>query len=230
MTSSAKANRAAGVPVRKRMTAAERRNQLVDTARSVFADRGYEAATIEEVASKAGVSKPVVYEHFGGKEGLYAVVVDREMEMVLEVFSRAMREDRSKTRIEQIALALLTYVEERADGFRILTRNSSAEHSGGYSTLLNDLVGQVESHLEGEFLNKNLDPELAPLYAQALVGMVAMTAQWWLEVRTPPKEAVAAHIVNLSWYGLIGLKENPVAIEPSRLGGPDDTVEPAPGD
>ncbi|NMD55249.1 MULTISPECIES: TetR/AcrR family transcriptional regulator [Tsukamurella] len=204
------------------MTAAERRNQLVNTARSVFADRGYEAATIEEVAAKAGVSKPVVYEHFGGKEGLYAVVVDREMEMVLEVFSRAMLEDRSKTRIEQIALALLTYVEERADGFRILTRNSSVEHSGGYSTLLNDLVGQVESHLEGEFSTKNLDPGLAPLYAQALVGMVAMTAQWWLEVRDPPKEAVAAHIVNLSWYGLIGLKENPVAIEPSQLGEPDE--------
>ncbi|KXO89405.1 TetR/AcrR family transcriptional regulator [Tsukamurella pseudospumae] len=203
------------------MTAAERRNQLVDTARSVFADRGYAAATIEEVAAKAGVSKPVVYEHFGGKEGLYAVVVDREMEMVLEVFSRALLEDRSKTRIEQITLALLTYVEERSDGFRILTRNSSVEHTGGYSTLLNDLVGQVEIHLESEFENKNLDPELAPLYAQALVGMVAMTAQWWLEVRNPPKEAVAAHIVNLSWYGLIGLKENPVAIEPSQRSEPE---------
>ncbi|WP_051158911.1 TetR/AcrR family transcriptional regulator [Tsukamurella sp. 1534] len=207
------------------MTAAERRNQLVDTARSVFADRGYEAATIEEIAANAGVSKPVVYEHFGGKEGLYAVVVDREMEMVLEVFSRAMLEDRSKTRIEQIALALLTYVEERSDGFRILTRNSSVEHSGGYSTLLNDLVGQVENHLEGEFEQKLLDPELAPLYAQALVGMVAMTAQWWLEVRTPPKEVVAAHIVNLSWYGLTGLKDNPVAIEPSAL--PSDQVSAA---
>lgn len=200
---------------RKRMTAAQRRGQLVDTARSVFADRGYEAATIEEVAAKAGVSKPVVYEHFGGKEGLYAVVVDREMGMVLEVFSHAMREDRSKSRIEQIALALLTYVEERSDGFRILTRNSAVDQPGGYSTLLNDLVSQVETNLEEEFAHRGLDPDLAPLYAQALVGMVAMTAQWWLEVRTPPKEVVAAHIVNLSWYGLIGLKENPVAIEPS---------------
>lgn len=202
---------------RKRMTAAERRSQLVDTARSVFADRGYAAATIEEVAAKAGVSKPVVYEHFGGKEGLYAVVVDREMEMVLEVFSRAMLEDRSKSRIEQIALALLTYVEERSDGFRILTRNSSVEHAGGYSTLLNDLVSQVEVNLEGEFVERGFDRELAPLYAQALVGMVAMTAQWWLEVRHPPKEVVAAHIVNLSWYGLAGLKDNPVAIELSPL-------------
>lgn len=209
---------------RRRMTAAQRRNQLIEIARSVFAERGFEAATIEEIAAKATVSKPVVYEHFGGKEGLYAVVVDREMEMLLQVFEAAMLENRSKTRVEQIALAMLTYVEERSDGFRILTRNSSVEPrgdgslgNGSYSTLLNDLVSQVEVNLEGEFLRREFDPGLAPLYAQALVGMVAMCAQWWLEVRTPPKEVVAAHIVNLSWYGLTGLKDNPVAIEPSDL-------------
>ncbi|MDF0530237.1 TetR/AcrR family transcriptional regulator [Tsukamurella sp. 8F] len=200
------------------MPAAQRRSQLVDIARSVFAERGYEAATVEEIAARAEVSKPVVYEHFGGKEGLYAVVVDREMESVLDVFTRAMLEDRSKSRIEQIALALLTYVDERSDGFRILTRNSSAAHpESGYSTLLNDLVSQVEVNLEGEFDRRGLDSELAPLYAQALVGMVAMTAQWWLEVRAPSKEVVAAHIVNLCWYGLTGLKENPVAIELSQV-------------
>jgi AcrR family transcriptional regulator len=207
---------------RRRMTAAQRRSQLIDIGRSVFAERGFEAATIEEIAAKAEVSKPVVYEHFGGKEGLYAVVVDREMEMLLEVFSVAMLEARTKTRVEQIALALLTYVEDRADGFRILTRNSAMEPrtertdgtlgNGSYSTLLNDLVSQVEVNLEGEFERREFDPDLAPLYAQALVGMVAMTAQWWLEVREPTKEVVAAHIVNLCWYGLTGLKDNPVAI------------------
>ncbi len=201
------------------MTAAARRSQLIDTARAVFAARGYEAATIEEIAARAEVSKPVVYEHFGGKEGIYAVVVDREMEMVLDVFTRAMHEDRSKSRVEQIALALLTYVEERSDGFRILTRNSAVDPSGaGYSTLLNDLVSQVEVNLEGEFHRRGLDPSLAPLYAQALVGMVVMTAQWWLEVRSLSKEVVAAHVVNLCWYGLTGLKDNPVAIEASTTG------------
>ena len=61
------------------MTGTERRQQLIEIAKSLFAERGYEATSIEEIAQRAMVSKPVVYEHFGGKEGLYAVVVDREM-------------------------------------------------------------------------------------------------------------------------------------------------------
>ena len=66
------------------MTGSERRHQLIDIARSLFAERGYEGTSIEEIALRANVSKPVVYEHFGGKEGLYAVVVDREMSSLLD--------------------------------------------------------------------------------------------------------------------------------------------------
>ncbi|HYU03052.1 MAG TPA: helix-turn-helix domain-containing protein, partial [Jatrophihabitantaceae bacterium] len=60
---------------RVRMTGKERREQLLDVGRSLFAEKGYGATSIEEIAARANVSKPVVYEHFGGKEGLYAVVV-----------------------------------------------------------------------------------------------------------------------------------------------------------
>ena len=71
--------RVTGHPVGvRRPTGAERRHQLIDIARTLFAQRGYEGTSIEEIAQRANVSKPVVYEHFGGKEGLYAVVVDRE--------------------------------------------------------------------------------------------------------------------------------------------------------
>jgi AcrR family transcriptional regulator len=73
---------------RPRMTGAERRHQLIDIARSLFAERGYEGTSIEEIAQRANVSKPVVYEHFGGKEGLYAVVVDREMSALLTASRR----------------------------------------------------------------------------------------------------------------------------------------------
>ena len=64
-------------PGRVRMTSAERREQLIAVSRSLFASRGFEGTSVEEIAARAQVSKPVVYEHFGGKEGLYAVVVDR---------------------------------------------------------------------------------------------------------------------------------------------------------
>ena len=67
------------------MTGKERREQLLDVGRKLFAEKGFESVSVEEIAAKAGVSKPVVYEHFGGKEGLYAVVVDREMRALLEL-------------------------------------------------------------------------------------------------------------------------------------------------
>ena len=67
------------------MTGQERRQQLLDIGRRLFAERGFEGTSIEEIAAQAGVSKPVVYEHFGGKEGLYAVVVDREVERLTTV-------------------------------------------------------------------------------------------------------------------------------------------------
>ncbi|MGW6376299.1 TetR/AcrR family transcriptional regulator [Rhodococcus sp. NPDC055112] len=197
-------------PPRTRMTGTQRREQLIEIARSLFAERGYEATSIEEISARASVSKPVVYEHFGGKEGLYAVVVDREMSTLLNMITASLSQNRSRVRVERVALALLTYVEERTDGFRILVRDSSVTAADGtYSSLLNDAVSQVGHILASDFSKRGFDPELAPLYAQALVGMVSMTAQWWLDERTPPKEVVAAHVVNLCWNGLTNLEADP---------------------
>ena len=67
----------------------------------------------------------------------------------------------------------------------------------------------VAAARSGDFSRRGLDPELAPLYAQALVGSVSMTAQWWLDAREPKKEVVAAHLVNLMWNGLTGLEPDP---------------------
>lgn len=199
----------AGRP-RVRMTGKERREQLVDVGRALFAEKGFEAASIEEIATRAGVSKPVVYEHFGGKEGLYAVVVDREMSTLLDSISSALTGDNPRVLVEQAALTLLTYIEEQTDGFRILVRDSPvATSTGTFSSLLNDIASQVEYILVREFAERELDTKLAGMYAQMLVGMVALTGQWWLEVRTPGREEVAAHLVNLGWNGLRGLKAKP---------------------
>ncbi|MDA0250477.1 MAG: TetR/AcrR family transcriptional regulator [Actinomycetota bacterium] len=192
------------------MTGSERRHQLINIARTLFAERGYESTSVEEVAQRAGVSKPVVYEHFGGKEGLYAVVVDREMSALLDGITSSLTNNRYRPRVETVVLALLTYVEERTDGFRLLLRDSPAAISSGtYSSLINDAVSQVSSILAGDFSRRGLDPDLAPLYAQALVGSVTMTAQWWLDAREPKKEVVAAHLVNMMWNGLINLEVDP---------------------
>ena len=76
---------------KQRLTGADRRVQLMEVGRGVFASNGYEATSIEEVAQQAGVSKPIVYEHFGAKEGLYAAIVDREMDDLVARVSDAHR-------------------------------------------------------------------------------------------------------------------------------------------
>ncbi|ARF59524.1 TetR/AcrR family transcriptional regulator [Streptomyces gilvosporeus] len=195
---------------RVRMTGAERREQLLDIGRTLFAERGFEGTSVEEIAAKAGVSKPVVYEHFGGKEGLYAVVVDREMRQLLDMVTGALTAGHPRELLEQAAFALLDYIERYTDGFRILVRDSPvAQSTGTFASLISDIATQVEDILGLEFKARGFDPKLAPLYAQALVGMVALTGQWWLNARKPKKAEVAAHLVNLAWHGLDGLEAKP---------------------
>ncbi|MDO4908332.1 MAG: TetR/AcrR family transcriptional regulator [Corynebacterium sp.] len=195
--------------VRQRMSGSQRREQLITIGRQAFAEKGFDGISVEEIAARAGVSKPVIYEHFGGKEGLYAVVVDREMRNLEQLITDSLQMGRSKYRIEQAVLALLTYVEEHTDGFQILSRDVTPTGERSYATMLVDAVEQVSYILAKAFVRAGLDPNTATLYGQALVGMVSMTAQWWLEVREPAKEVVAAHIVNLCWNGLAGMEKEP---------------------
>jgi AcrR family transcriptional regulator len=200
-------------PVRRvRMTGTQRREQLLDVGRALFAERGFDGTAVEEVAARAGVSKPVVYEHFGGKEGLYAVVVDREVQRLLTSFKAALTADSPRRLLEQATLALLTYIEDQSDGFRILVRQSPAPlaDSGGFATIISDVATQVEHILAGEFAARGFQTTLAALYSQALVGQVALVGQWWLDNRSPGRDEVAAHLVNLAWNGLSALETAPV--------------------
>ena len=195
---------------RTRMTGKERRQQLLDIGRSLFAERGFEATSIEEIAARAGVSKPVVYEHFGGKEGLYAVVVDREMQHLLERVTSALTAGHPRELLEQAAVAFLSYIEDETDGFRILIRDSPvASTTGTFSSLIGDIASQVEYILGNQFKARGFDTKLAAMYSQMLVGMVALTGQWWLDERKPKRDEVAAHLVNLAWYGLSHLDPKP---------------------
>jgi AcrR family transcriptional regulator len=192
------------------MTSAERREQLIEIARGLFAERGFDGASVEEIAARAEVSKPVVYEHFGGKEGLYAVVVDREVRQLLEMMRTALTSGHPRELLEQAALALLDYIEQSSDGFRILVRDSPlGSASGSFVSIISDVATRVEHILAAEFKVRGYDAKAAPMYAQMLVGMVGTTGQWWLDARKPSKDVVAEHLVNLAWNGLSGLEQNP---------------------
>ncbi|GHG56592.1 TetR family transcriptional regulator [Flavimobilis marinus] len=196
---------------RARMSAKDRREQLLAVSRQLFAEKGFDGTSIEEIAVRAQVSKPVVYEHFGGKEGVYAVVVDREVQALTTALTDALTAGgHPRALLERTALALLTYIESNEDGFRVLVRDSPvAQATGTFSSLIGDVAMQVEHLLGDQFRKQGLNPKFSPIYAQMLVGMVALTGQHWLDSRRFKKDEVAAHLVNLAWNGLSGMERAP---------------------
>ena len=195
---------------RRRMTAAERRDQLIDVARLCFADKGFDGTSMEEIAARAGVSKPIIYEHFGGKEGLYAVVVDREVSTLLHNLRATLTNPQAGTRqlLEMTTLALLDYIENCPEGFQIIMRDSSELGGSGFASILNDVIVRVEGLLIPKFEERGIEPKAVPLIAQALTGLIAMTAQWWLDNPDFTKEEVASYLVNLAWNGVHHLDMN----------------------
>src|ERR1700712_1599117 len=137
------------------MTGKERREQLLTIARKLFADRGFGATSIEEIATRANVSKPIVYEHFGGKEGLYAVIVDREMKHVIADVSAAISAGSPRDRVGAATLAFLKYVKEQPDGFAVLSRDAPA--NVGMASLLAEVGERVGKIFATEFKRAGYD-------------------------------------------------------------------------
>ena len=194
------------------MSSYQRREQLIRIGRSLFASKGFEAVSVEEIAATAKVSKPIVYEHFGGKEGLYAVVVDREMRTLTDALFEALSTEKLHPRqiVERTTLTLLTYIEENAEGFQVLVRDSpTTDPTSSFSSLLGDVSTRVGEILEEWFRRQKLPAKHAPYYAQMLVGMTVYTGQYWADQRKLSKEQLAALIVNLAWNGLSRMEAKP---------------------
>ena len=194
----------------RRLPASERRAQLVEVGREVFAKHGYGGSSVEQIAKRAKVSKPIIYEHFGGKEGLYAVVVDREMEYVVRRIVEAISTGSPRERVEHATLAFLNYVKDNPDGFAVLSQDSPLTSSRGtMSSLLNDMAERVGTVFASSLKEAGYDPKAAPIYAHALVGMVTFVGKWWTEERKPAVEDVAKHMGALAWMGLRHLPKHP---------------------
>ncbi|MFT4974245.1 MAG: AcrR family transcriptional regulator [Myxococcota bacterium] len=197
----------------KRLTASQRRAQLIEVGRGVLAQKGYAGTSVEEIARAAGVSKPIVYEHFGGKEGLFAVIVDREMDLLVQRVSNSISQGTPRQRFEAAVLAFLQYVAERPDGFTILTRDAppSARGSGMHSVIA-DLGERIKDIFEDELTRLGWDPTVSPIYAHALIGMVTLTGQWWIENPELSIDEVARHLAALGWMGLRHLPNDPTPV------------------
>lgn len=135
----------------------------------------------------------------------------------------------SQQRREQllVATALLRYIEEDAEGFRILARDASVgSDRGSFASVLVDVADTAEELPVQSLRAGGMPVEHAPIYARMLVGAFALLGEWWLDTREHPGEVVAAHAVNLLWNGLAGLEPAPVMpVVPTPEGG---TAAPPP--
>ncbi len=148
----------------------------------------------------------MVYAHFGGKEELYAVVVDREMQRLIAMVTSEVSGRQPRELLEQGVTAVMAYIELYGDGFRVLVRDTG--HAGAPSALprlISEIVAVVDYVVRTELGPSGYDERLAPMYARMLVGMVTVTGLWWLEARSPSRDDVVEHLINLAWNGLSGL-------------------------
>lgn len=198
----------------RRLTGAERRAQILDVGCAVFAERGFDASSMDDIAHRAGISKPIVYEHFGSKEGLYAAIVERQMDDLVARVSSALAAGASRARWEGAVVAFARYVEERPAGFEVLTREApSGFGRRGLTRVIDQLADRVVDVFGTAMQRAGFSPRLAPLYATALLGMVTQVGQWWAEAgRKVPRDEVVRHVAALGWMGLRHLPKKPAPV------------------
>ena len=191
---------------RRRLTAAERRADLLRAAREVFAVRGYHGASIDDIASAAGVSKALIYEHFAGKKDLHASLLAEEAgELFGRLGSAASGGEDDEARLRAGIDAFLGFVEERRDAFRALLRDSADPE---LSDVLERLQGQATAVI-GSLMRPepDADPAEVAMLAQQLSGAMQALASWWHDHQDVPRAQVLDAAMAFAWTGLERLRE-----------------------
>lgn len=192
-------------PVRAtRLPRSARRAQLLDAAQQVFVESGYHAAGMDEIAERAGVSKPVLYQHFPGKMDLYLAVLDQANERITEaVLSALASTPDNASRVEATVAAYFEFVSADDASYRLvfesdLTNDPSVlERTRAVETRMATAVANL---LHGE---AGLGHMQAMLLATGVVGMAQTSARFWLaQGQRIPLEDAAALVATLAWRGI----------------------------
>jgi AcrR family transcriptional regulator len=190
------------------MTAAERREQIVRTATEVFAERGYDGASIDEIARRAGVSAPVVYDHFASKQDLYERLLERTRDELLGVWREHLFTDEpAGVRIPRAIAAWAGYVEEHLPAARMYFRDPTgvpavqefhrAIHDQGRAAL-----GMILGREQGAAnIAGSADAEALEMAAEVMRAGLAGLALWWSEHPHVPRDRVVTTAVNVIWVG-----------------------------
>ncbi len=195
-----------------RMPRNARRAQLLESALDVFVAQGYHAAGMDDIAERAGVSKPVLYQHFPGKLDLYLALLDKACDQVLEAVREALSSTTdNKERVEATTEAFYAYVADPGGAFRLvfesdLTSEPAVRERVDRATLAcADAIAEVIADDTG------FPPEASRLLAVALVGMSQVSARFWLSADGKlPREQAIELISSLAWRGIRGFPRHEV--------------------
>jgi AcrR family transcriptional regulator len=189
-------------PPRTRLPRRQREQQLLHTAEQVFVERGYAAATMDEIAERAGVTKPVVYDHFRSKDALLAACVDRGRQELADLTLAAVAgvEDPRELLLRAVR-AFFGFVEDRAQAWALVLQ-------GALPAAQNLERGRREQHELVEVLLARAFPGLrgASLgaHAAAINGACERTAVWWSDHPEVSADELAQLVTALLWPGLAG--------------------------
>jgi AcrR family transcriptional regulator len=172
------------------MPRAEREDEMLQAAGQAFATHGFHDASMDAIAAAAGISKPMLYNYFGSKQGLYVAYVERSGRALLKSMREAASPDApAAQRLHAGIVAFLTYAEEHASGWTILHREILAQ-GGPLAAELSELREAVAHMLTTLF-----DDEA---FAHAFVGAGESLASWWLDHPRQPKEQIAKVLMNIA--------------------------------
>ena len=192
-----------------RLPAAERRRQLLDVALEVFAAGGFHGTSMDDVAAAAGVTKPVLYQHFGSKRALYIELLNDVGGQLMDVIAKAAAEaDGPHRQVEAGFRAYFRYVERREPAFRLLFGGGS-KRDEGFADLVRLVEGAI-AELIASFITAQLPPDQILTLAHGIVGMAESTCRHWLHQRaegaaTATADELADQLAELAWAGLRGV-------------------------
>ncbi len=189
---------------RGRLSRSARRAQLLVAARDVFADQGYHAAAMDDIAERAGVSKPVLYQHFPGKLELYqALLTTYADELVAHVRSALVTTANNEERVQAAVAAYFDFVAGEGKAYRLIFGSDlRGEATGVVEGALNRCI---ETVAEAVTTDAGLDAARARLLAVGLVGLSQVAAQYWLDSdQGVSRDEAVALLASLAWRGLAG--------------------------
>ena len=192
----------------RRLTAEQRRQQLVDVALELFARRGYRATTMDDIADAAGVTKPLVYQHFSSKRALYLELVNSlAQELLIAIRGAVMQAQGPRQQVEMGFAAYFRLVISREAEFRLLYGRDHADDKelGRALRTVEDAIAEAIEPL----IDAGLNDEHRRLLAYAVVGMAEGASRRFMEQRTTSGESVedeaprlAQRMADLAWAGL----------------------------